>query len=90
MAPPPESKIHEWIKAPDASPSYNAARKKHQPGTGSWFINGPQFLEWKEQPGSLLWLYGGRMCSFINKFLIALTISRSWLRKDDLVVGIVF
>ncbi|KAF7967292.1 hypothetical protein HWV62_34771 [Athelia sp. TMB] len=55
-------KIHEWIKAPDISPSYNAARKKHQPGTGSWFLNGPQFLEWKEKPGSNLWLYGGPGC----------------------------
>ncbi|KAF7975428.1 hypothetical protein HWV62_9551 [Athelia sp. TMB] len=54
-----ESKIHEWIKAPDISPSYNAARKKHQTGTGSWFLNGSQFSQWKAQPGSVLWLYGG-------------------------------
>ena len=32
-----ESKIHEWMKAPDTSPSYNAARKKHQLGTGPGF-----------------------------------------------------
>ncbi|KAF7972864.1 hypothetical protein HWV62_16906 [Athelia sp. TMB] len=54
-----ESKIHEWIKAADISPSYNAARKKHQFGTGSWFLNGSQFSQWKAQPGSVLWLYGG-------------------------------
>ncbi|KAF7974088.1 hypothetical protein HWV62_13393 [Athelia sp. TMB] len=51
--------IHVWMQAPDTSPNYNAARKKHQPGTGSWFLDGPEFSQWKEQPGSVLWLYGG-------------------------------
>ncbi|KAF7983630.1 hypothetical protein HWV62_20564 [Athelia sp. TMB] len=51
--------IHAWMKAPDTSPNYNAARKKHQPGTGSWFLDGSQFSKWKEHPGSVLWLYGG-------------------------------
>ncbi|KAF7969697.1 hypothetical protein HWV62_26146 [Athelia sp. TMB] len=54
-----ESAIHAWLQAPDTSPSYNAARKKHQLGTGSWFLNGFRFSEWKRRPGSLLWLYGG-------------------------------
>ncbi|KAF7969706.1 hypothetical protein HWV62_26164 [Athelia sp. TMB] len=57
-----ESKIHEWMKAPDTSPSYNAARKKHQSGTGSWFLDGSQFCEWRERSGSTLWLYGGPGC----------------------------
>ncbi|KAF7976053.1 hypothetical protein HWV62_7968 [Athelia sp. TMB] len=51
--------IYAWMKAPDTSPSYNAARKKHQTGTGSWFLDGSQFAEWRERPGSVLWLYGG-------------------------------
>ncbi|KAF7978074.1 hypothetical protein HWV62_1723 [Athelia sp. TMB] len=57
-----KNKIHEWIKAPDNSSSYNVARKKHQHGTGSWFLDGSQFLGWKEQPGSVLWLSGGPGC----------------------------
>ncbi|KAF7975223.1 hypothetical protein HWV62_10176 [Athelia sp. TMB] len=57
-----ESKIHEWMKAPDTSPSYNAARKKHQSGTGSWFLDGEQFRDWKKRPGSTIWLYGGPGC----------------------------
>ncbi|KAF7977234.1 hypothetical protein HWV62_4335 [Athelia sp. TMB] len=57
-----KSKIHEWMKAPDTSPSYNAARKRHQSGTGSWFLDGEQFRDWKERPGSTLWLYGGPGC----------------------------
>ena len=58
-----ESKIHAWIQAPDTSPSYNAARKRHQPGTGSWFLDGSEFSAWKEGPGSVLWLRGGRTYS---------------------------
>ncbi|KAF7966839.1 hypothetical protein HWV62_36913 [Athelia sp. TMB] len=57
-----EGKIHEWMKSPDTSPNYNAARKAHQPGTGSWFLNGSQFSEWKEKPGSVIWLCGGPGC----------------------------
>ena len=53
-------KIERWMSAPDSSPNYNAAREKHQPETGSWFIEGNTFREWKEQPGSVLWLHGGR------------------------------
>ncbi|KAF7979136.1 hypothetical protein HWV62_43369 [Athelia sp. TMB] len=56
-----ESAIHVWMKSPDISPNYNAARKKHQAGTGSWFLNGSQFSEWKRS-GSVLWLYGGPGC----------------------------
>ncbi|KAF7978591.1 hypothetical protein HWV62_45310 [Athelia sp. TMB] len=54
--------IHTWLKAPDTSLSYNAARKKYQAGTGSWFLDGSQFSQWKERPGSVLWLYGGPGC----------------------------
>ncbi|KAF7965758.1 hypothetical protein HWV62_41994, partial [Athelia sp. TMB] len=54
--------IHTWLKAPDTSVSYNAARKKHQAGTGSWFLDGSRFSQWKERPGSVLWLYGGPGC----------------------------
>ncbi|KAF7972853.1 hypothetical protein HWV62_16884 [Athelia sp. TMB] len=57
-----EQKIHKWMKAIDTSPSYNAARKKHQTGTGSWFLNGSEFSAWKEGPSSVLWLRGGPGC----------------------------
>ncbi|KZP12248.1 hypothetical protein FIBSPDRAFT_985791 [Athelia psychrophila] len=50
------------MDAPDNSPNFNAARKKHQPGTGSWFLDGPAFTRWKEDPGILLWLHGGPGC----------------------------
>ncbi|KAF7977627.1 hypothetical protein HWV62_3028 [Athelia sp. TMB] len=55
----PEHEIHKWMEAPDTSVDYNMARKKHQPGTGRWFLDGSEFSGWKEQPGSVLWLCGG-------------------------------
>ncbi|KZP20231.1 hypothetical protein FIBSPDRAFT_932467 [Athelia psychrophila] len=32
-----EEKIEKWMDAPDTSPNFNAARKKHHPDTGSCF-----------------------------------------------------
>ncbi|KZP23295.1 hypothetical protein FIBSPDRAFT_858564 [Athelia psychrophila] len=57
-----EEKIEKWMDAPDTSPNFNAARKKHQPGTGSWFLDGSAFKRWKEEPDILLWLHGGPGC----------------------------
>ncbi|KZP20238.1 hypothetical protein FIBSPDRAFT_892183, partial [Athelia psychrophila] len=53
--------IKIWMDAPDTSPNFNAARKKHQPDTGSWFLDGSAFTRWMEHPDILLWLHGGLM-----------------------------
>ncbi|KZP13309.1 hypothetical protein FIBSPDRAFT_983214 [Athelia psychrophila] len=58
----PEEKIEKWMDVPDTSPNFNAARKKHTPGTGSWLRDGSTFKRWKEDPGFLLWLHGGPGC----------------------------
>ncbi|KZP16473.1 hypothetical protein FIBSPDRAFT_1047549 [Athelia psychrophila] len=53
--------VHGWLSAPDASVNFNAARRKHQPNTGSWFINGTQFAQWKnksEKKIVLVWCPG--------------------------------
>ncbi|KAF7983537.1 hypothetical protein HWV62_21100 [Athelia sp. TMB] len=57
-----ERDIHAWMNAPDTSLTHTLARKKHQSGTGSWFLNGSLFSDWKEQPGSAIWLSGGPGC----------------------------
>ncbi|KZP04525.1 hypothetical protein FIBSPDRAFT_398342 [Athelia psychrophila] len=57
-----EEKIEKWMDAPDTSPNFNAARKKHTPDTGSWFLDGSAFKRWKEHPEILLWLHGGPGC----------------------------
>ncbi|KZP09413.1 hypothetical protein FIBSPDRAFT_873567 [Athelia psychrophila] len=57
-----EEKIEKWMYAPDTSPNFNAARKKHTPGTGSWFLDGSAFKRWKENPDILLWLQDDPGC----------------------------
>ncbi|KAF7976798.1 hypothetical protein HWV62_5652 [Athelia sp. TMB] len=56
--------IDKWISAPDSSSNYKTAREKHQEGTGSWLVNGSVFRWWKESPGTVLWLHGGRENQF--------------------------
>jgi hypothetical protein len=53
-----ETKIRDWLSAPDPSKNYvNALEKRHQ-GTGAWFIEGQAFADWKKQSHSFLWLHG--------------------------------
>ncbi|KZP04521.1 hypothetical protein FIBSPDRAFT_398294 [Athelia psychrophila] len=71
-----EEKIEKWMDALDTSPNFNAARKKHTPDTGSWFLDGSAFKRWKENPDVLLWLHGGPgagktvLCASVIKAII--------------------
>lgn len=56
----PAEKIYKWLSAPDSSPNYHAAREKCHAETGSWFVMGAQFAEWREKPDRILWIYGAR------------------------------
>ncbi|KZP06654.1 hypothetical protein FIBSPDRAFT_841927, partial [Athelia psychrophila] len=53
-----QREVYRWLAAPDSSGNYHAAREKHHADTGSWFIEGEQFVKWKETPDSALWVYG--------------------------------
>lgn len=50
--------IAEWLRGADPSTNHNAARKKHEPGTGDWLLNLKDFETWKDGEGGVLWLYG--------------------------------
>ena len=50
--------IRNWLSSIDTSTNYNEARKKYQDQTGSWFIEGETFKEWKEEADKLLWIRG--------------------------------
>jgi hypothetical protein len=56
-------KIIQWLACTDSSLNHNAAHNKHQPGTGEWFIKGPNMEKWKTTQSSLLWLHGIRQSS---------------------------
>lgn len=52
------SRISTWLSPPDPSSNFEAARKKRQPDTGLWLLEGPIYTKWKQTPSSFLWLYG--------------------------------
>lgn len=54
--------IHHWLRAPDATPDYNAACTKRHTGTGRWLVRSPAFTVWLQQDNSFLWLYGFAGC----------------------------
>ncbi|KAI9783618.1 MAG: hypothetical protein M1816_001209 [Peltula sp. TS41687] len=48
----------QWLETVTPSSNHNAACKKHEPGTGEWFLRSPKFDNWKDAHNSILWLYG--------------------------------
>lgn len=81
--------IREWLKAPDASINYNEACKKKHPGTGLWFIKGPQFNTWLRTTNSFLWIKGFAGC---GKSVLSSTIIQHTFRQrsSNPSVGIAF
>ncbi|KAF7977922.1 hypothetical protein HWV62_1979 [Athelia sp. TMB] len=53
-------KVHNWLSAPKVSENYTAATDLHLEGTGSWFIDGDEFSDWKKSPEHFLGVYGAR------------------------------
>ncbi|KZP17116.1 hypothetical protein FIBSPDRAFT_894522 [Athelia psychrophila] len=60
--------IYEWLGAPDSSGNFHAARDKHHGNTGTWFLEGEQYVKWKETPDSTLWVYGTPEPSFASAY----------------------
>ncbi|KAL9095058.1 MAG: hypothetical protein Q9165_002660 [Trypethelium subeluteriae] len=52
------ARIRQWLSAPDPSPNFHKALKLRQADTGLWFQNSDQFIEWKTNPSSSIWLHG--------------------------------
>ncbi|KAF8512683.1 hypothetical protein JB92DRAFT_264456 [Gautieria morchelliformis] len=50
--------IYKWLAAPDYESKHWNAAGEREGGTGSWFVRGESFLEWKHKPKSFLWLHG--------------------------------
>ena len=70
--------ILDWLKAPDPSTSYrNACRSRHA-ATGSWFLEGMEFSQWKVDANSFLWLHGKAGC---GKTVLSSTVITELLRQ---------
>jgi hypothetical protein len=52
------AKILTWLNTCDPSTNHAAARQKHEPTTGDWFIKSAAFTAWKSAQKSWLWLHG--------------------------------
>jgi len=51
-------KVLQWLSTTDASTNHNAARLKHEPTTGDWFIRSEKFTSWWDNASQTLWLHG--------------------------------
>ena len=49
--------VLKWLTKADPFMNHFAARAKHEPGTGEWFVSSHEFTSWM-LPGRSLWLHG--------------------------------
>ncbi|KAF3935527.1 hypothetical protein ABW19_dt0201550 [Dactylella cylindrospora] len=79
-------KIRNWLSPPDPSINYNQALQRRHKGTGSWFLEGNDYKEWKKQ-GSFLWLNGIPGC---GKTILSSSIIHDLLSEDNQVIYFYF
>lgn len=59
--------IMDWLNPINQAEIHAAALRKHEPGTGVWFLEGEIFGNWKRDPGTSLWLVGDGRTKFIPR-----------------------
>jgi len=53
--------VRNWLSPPDPWKNHNLARESRQSGTGTWWLEGETYAEWKSfGANSLLWINGKR------------------------------
>jgi hypothetical protein len=55
-------KIMSWLDAPDQKANHDAARQKHESGTGKWLLQSEKYKAWKASSAAHLWLHGKAGC----------------------------
>ncbi|KAK1465305.1 hypothetical protein CCUS01_07711 [Colletotrichum cuscutae] len=83
------SEIRTWLNAPDATFNFTEECSKKHPGTGAWFVNGPEFTRWLEGSNSFLWLKGFAGC---GKTVLSSTVIQHTLRhrRSNPSIGLCF
>ena len=51
-----QQEIIDWLKVCDPFENHVAARKRHKPRTGNWFISTTEFIRWRDGHIHSLWL----------------------------------
>src|SRR5260370_31183174 len=61
--------VRNWLSPPDPWKNHNLARDSRHGGTGTWWIEGATYAEWKSSDaGSLLWVHGKRQYLALYSF----------------------
>jgi hypothetical protein len=62
--------VRNWLSPPDPWKNHHLARESRHGGTGTWWVEGDTYAEWKF-PGanSLLWIHGKRPYFALYSFL---------------------
>jgi hypothetical protein len=55
-------KIMNWLDTPDQRANHDAARQKHESGTGKWLLESDKYKTWKASSAAHLWLHGKAGC----------------------------
>lgn len=77
--------ILRWLEAPDPSTNYQYGRQSRHATTGTWFTKSENFLRWKMDENSTLWLHGKAGC---GKSVLTSTIITEILRQCESASGI--
>ncbi|KAJ7726451.1 ankyrin repeat-containing domain protein [Mycena maculata] len=73
-------KLYKWLQSPpDMTSKQDEMQMLRHENTGSWFLNGPEFSEWKANPGSL-WIRGN---SGTGKSVLCSTVIRDVCMAAD-------
>ena len=55
-------KMKQWLQSTDPGPNHRAAQEAHEPLTGNWLLESPEYCAWRAGSGALLWLNGISGC----------------------------
>ncbi|KAH8598562.1 hypothetical protein B0O99DRAFT_567007, partial [Bisporella sp. PMI_857] len=66
-----QQRVIEWLSPPDPSTNYARALGQRHKGSGKWFLQSAELLEWRTVSNSFLWLYGILGC---GKTILSATI----------------
>ena len=55
-------KMKQWLQSTDPGPNHRAAQEAHEPRTGDWLLESPDYCAWRADSGALLWLNGISGC----------------------------
>jgi Cdc6-like AAA superfamily ATPase len=62
----------DWLVTTDPSSNHNNACQLHEPHTGKWLTNSPEYASWKDCTTRLLWLHGipGAGKTVLHSFIV--------------------